>query len=75
MYLSAQDFNDELLCLRLRLLRKSRLIECPSRPVYRGRGGLADDRILSAQLHRRVVSVLRRFAVLGLYDGGNGSYR
>ena len=73
--LAAEDPADQLVPLRLRLLRQPPLLQHPARPLH-GRGGRHPHaRVLQAQLHRRAVPLLRRHAVARLHDGAAAARR
>ena len=68
----AEDPADQLLHLRLRLLREPGLQQRGPRAFQRGRGGHAHPGLLQAQLHRGPVPVQRHHPQCGLHHGADG---
>src|SRR5687767_15718748 len=68
----AEDSADELLCLRLFVLREPGF-ECGAAgAVYAGRGGEADAGFLSAELYRGAVLEFGDYSESRLHDGAGG---
>ena len=75
LHLAAEDSADQLLHLRLHLLRQPLVLERRARALH-GRGGRrADARLLQAQLHRGPVPLLRHHPLARLHDGRAGARR
>src|SRR5829696_8528996 len=67
--LAPQDPSDELLPVRLCLLRQQAVVQRSARALF-GRGGRdPHDRVLQAQLHRGAVPVVRHHSLAGLHHG------
>jgi len=69
MHLAFEDPADQLLHVRLCLLREPGLIQRPACPFHRARGRRADHRFLQAQLYRGAVPVLRDYPFARLHHG------
>ena len=75
LHLAAENPAHQRLQLRLPLLRQPRLQQRAARPLHRRRGGQADARLLSPQLHRGIVSLLRHHPQRRLHHGAGGQRR
>ena len=63
----AQGADDQLLCLRLQLLRQPQVQRCAPRHLFAVGAGRADHRVLPPQLHRGAVPVQRGADQPGLH--------
>ena len=75
LHLAVEGAAHQRLQLRLLILRQPHFFERAARALHGRRGGEADDRLLSPQLHRGIVSLLRHHPQRRLHHGASGERR